>query len=112
MMEDTIMLDQLGTLPKFNCISLCENNRSDDDDDDDDDDDEEINDSPFTVINNSCDYYQSSDVKNMLIHDKNSLSLFCLNCHGLKADWESLCNLLGDMHGELYEQSFDIIGIT
>ena len=77
-MEDTIMLDQLGTLAKIILISLCEHNRNDDDDN------YEIDDSPFTVINNSCvDYYQSCDVKNMLIQDQNSLSLFCLNCHGL-----------------------------
>ena len=100
------MEDQLGTLPKFNLLSLCEKNRNDDDEND------EIDDSPFTVINNSCDYYQSSDAKNMLIQDRNALSLFCLNCQGMKAHWESFCNLLGDMHGELYENSFDIIGIT
>ncbi len=72
----------------------------------------EINDSPFTMISNTCDYYQPSDVKNMLTQDRNSLSLFCLNCQGLKAHWDSFCNLVSDMHGELYKNVFDLIGIT
>ena len=75
-MEDNILLDQLGTLPKCNLLSRCEKNRNDDDEND------EIDDSPFTVINNSCDYYQSSDLQNMLIQDWNALSLLCLNCQG------------------------------
>ena len=65
-------------LPQFDLISLIEQNR------------------PFTVINNSCDYYQSSDVKNMLIQDQNALSLLCMNCQGLKAHWESFGNLLSN----------------
>ena len=57
------------------------------------------------MIDNSCDYYQN-------IQDRNALSLFCLNCQGLKAHWESFCNLVSDIHGELYEHYFDIIGNT
>ncbi len=75
MMEDRITLDQISTQAIYNLSELYESESNEDD----------FGDSPYSSINNTCDYYESSDIKNILNTNKNSVSLFCINNQGLCA---------------------------
>ena len=61
-------------------------------------------------MHNICQYYQPADVASLLAKDSNSLSVFCLNCQGLKSHWDNFLYLLQEMSGG--SSSFDIIGVT
>ena len=61
-------------------------------------------------IDNNCDYYDPSGVKELLNQEQNNVSLFCLNCQGLRAHWDAFHNLVRETCGDGH--SFDIIGIT
>ena len=100
MMEDRITLDQISTQSIYDLSQLCENDPSE----------YEVNDSPYELINNRCKYYQPLEVKDLLEHEHNSMSVFCLNCQGLKAHWDAFQNLLHETSG--CSGSFDILGIT
>ncbi len=100
MMEDRILLDQICTQSKYDLKKLYENDPEDD----------EIDDSPYSVIDNSCSYYEPSDINKLLSEYRNSISIFCLNCQGLKAHWDQFTQLMHETNG--INGSFDIIGIT
>ena len=74
------------------------------------DDNATINGSPFDHGDNECKYYSPEKFAQTIHPTHNSLSLFCLNCRSISANWdcihELICNL--SSHGFL----FDIIGLT
>ena len=74
MTGDDVSLDQMSMQSSHDLIKLLNDDIADDD----------INDSPYSMVNNACDYYQPNEVRQLLDHEKNSLSIFCLNCQGLK----------------------------
>ena len=76
----------------------------------DNDPEDEINDSPYEPMNNTCQYYQPADVTNVLAKDSNSLSVFRLNCQGLKSHWDSFLYILQELSGG--SSSFYIIWVT
>ena len=71
---------------------------------------EEGDQSQFKLLDNSCSYYEPNEVTDILSDTNNDLSICCLNAQGLKAHWDSFCNLLNEMGTSSY--GFDIIGIT
>jgi hypothetical protein len=77
MMADRITLDQISLQSNYDLTKLHDNDPFDD----------EINDSPFDINYNTCDYYESTDVGSLLAQENNSISLFCLNSQGLRAHW-------------------------
>lgn len=105
-MADSISLDQLCTQATFDLVKLQEhidpNNLADGNN--------LVDDSPFTLMNNECTYYEPSEVKTLIPNDNKSLNLFCLNCQGLRSHWDLFCNLLVDTCGDKHH--FDVIGIT
>ena len=100
-MEDRISLDHISTQPQYNLVDICNT--------DIDEDDNTIEDSPFSMITNTCDYYEINDVNLLISQDKNALSMFSLNCQGLRSHWDAFCSL---MIGNRNSSLFDIIGIT
>ncbi len=68
--------------------------------------------SPYTTINNTCDYYEPKNVSDLLKLQNNSLSMFCLNTQGLRAHWDAFTDLIDKMNNNTSANSFDIIGIT
>ena len=102
MTGDDVSLDQMSMQSSHDLIKLLNDDIADDD----------INDSPYSMVNNACDYYQPNEVRQLLDHEKISLSIFCLNCQGLKAHWDAFCNLTDEMNNENCTGSFDVIGIT
>ena len=93
---DDIDLDHINADPEYNLQSLCENDNPDGDT------------SPYELSNTSCKYYEPCNVKSAL--SGNDLSMFGLNCQGLRAHWDSFYNLICDMSGNSHH--FDIIAIT
>ena len=73
-MEDELTLDRIDTQSEFNLVDICS-------------DDKENSDSPYTTISNSCNYYEPVEVQGLT--NSNSLSLFSLNCQGLKSGMNS-----------------------
>ncbi len=96
-MFDNINLDHISTNSEYNLQTLCETDLADD----------EVADSPYTMINNTCTYYDPTSVKDII---SDGLTLFCLNAQGLRAHWDSFSNLLYEMNDETHY--FDVIGIT
>ena len=101
-MEDRITLDQISTQAIYNLNELYNNEY----------DENDIIDSPYSTINNVCDYYEPHNVKNLLGEKNNSLSLFCLNSQGLRAHWDAFSGVIQSMNGNSGTGSFDIIGVT
>ena len=99
-MEGKITIDQIGTQSMYDLVKMCDNNDSD----------EDLSDSPFATLDNSCDYYDPSGVKDILTKEPNNISLFCLNCQGLRSHWDSFHNLIWKTCGD--SNAFDIIVIT
>ncbi len=96
-MFDNINLDHISTNSEYNLQTLCETDLADD----------EVADSPYTMINNTCTYYDPKSVKDII---SDGLTLLCLNAQGLRAHWDSFSNLLYEMNDETHY--FDVIGIT
>ena len=95
-MEDDINLEHITTQQIYDLQFLCNNNI------------DSFN-TPFEMCHNTCNYYEPKAVKNML-DGEISFSLFCLNCQGLQAHWDSFCNLIHDLcDGKC---TIDMIGIT
>jgi predicted nucleotidyltransferase len=99
-MEDSISLDHVSTHAEYDLKLLYENDLSDD----------EHFESPFDMTNNECLYYEAETVGNVLASSQGEFSLFCLNCQGLRAHWDSFCTLLYDMGSNI--GGFDVIGVT
>ncbi len=102
MMEDSITLDHINTQTNYDLSELYNNEFSNDD----------VIGSPYNIIDNTCEYYEPNNVKELLAHENNSLSMFCLNTQGLRAHWDSFTNLIDSMNSDTSTNSFDIIGIT
>jgi len=99
-MEDNLTLDHIDTQPKYNLHSLCH-----------DDEAFDVNiESPFDLSQNTCLYYEATDIPELFSTATNSFSMFCLNCQGLRAHWDPFYNLVQEMGRN--EFSFDVIGIT
>lgn len=96
MMEANITLDHIATHDDLDLQKLCRGNLVD-----------QWDDSPYSLVNNTCSYYEPTAVQNVL---STGLSMFCMNIQGLRAHWDAFQNLLFNLCGE--SQSFDIIGIT
>ena len=71
---------------------------------------EEASDSPFDSCNSTCLYYEPHAVNEAFSQTNDDFSVFCLNCQGLRAHWDSFYNLIQEMGGG--NQTFDIIGVT
>ena len=99
-MSDNITLDQIGTDNMYDLISLYERY----------DADLESIDSPFIYTQNNCDYYEADKPHTLSKILNDSLSYFHINCRGLSANWNSLRDLLCDLHNDTF--AFDIIGIS
>ncbi len=99
---DSVSLDQLNMHSNYDLTKLYNEDFEDD----------EINDSPYFMVNNECDYYQPDEVRSLLVQEQVSLSIISINCQGLKAHWNAFCNLTEEMNGENCTDSFDIIGIA
>ena len=100
MMEDEITLDHISTQSTYDLVKLFNDSELD----------EDFSESPMDIIDNTCNYYDPSGVKELLNQEKNYVSLFCLNCQGLRAHWDSFHNLVWETCGD--GNAFDIIGIT
>ena len=94
-MEDELTLDRIDTQSEFNLVDICN-------------DDKENSDSPCTTISNSCNYYEPVEVQGLT--NSNGLSLFSLNCQGLKSHWDEFRNLIENTSEG--DGLFDILGIT
>lgn len=101
-MDDRITLDRINTHSEFNLTELYKNDNNEDD----------IDDSPYSIIKNTCNYFEPTDLRNLLSEIDNSLSMFCLNCQGLRAHWDAFCDLINNMNGSNLSSSFDVIGVT
>jgi len=95
-MEDNLTLDHIATHDDFDLRQICRGDLTEDRDD-----------SPYTLVNNTCNYYDPPAVPKLLSTD---LSIFCINVQGLKAHWDAFQDLLYKSCGD--SKSFDIIGIT
>ncbi len=103
MMEDNAHLEHLGRDDNHDLRVLFENSNYDPIE-------EEQIESPFELCKNTCMYYDPTQVRKLLIDMSSNLSMFCLNCQGLKPHWDSFYNLLQEMGNETC--TFDVIGIT
>ncbi len=100
MMEGRISLDHINTQPQYNLVNLCTTET---------DDDTITETSPYDMITNTCEYYCIDDVRNKLMKDENSISIFSLNCQGLRSHWDEFSSLVSCNNSS---SLFDIIGIT
>ena len=99
-MEDNITLDHVSTLTEYDLEKICQSDQTLD----------EPADSPFELNNNTCMYYDSDAVGSTFSASHDDLGLFCLNCQGLRAHWDSFNNLLQEMGRDTH--CFDVIGVT
>ncbi len=100
-MVGRISLDHINTQPQYNLVDICNIETSEDD--------TIVEDSPYDMITNSCDFYEINNVKQLMSQDKNSLSMFSLNCQGLRSHWDAFSRLIVGNHNS---SLFDIIGVT
>ena len=100
-MAGDFSLDHVDNSPDFNLDTLFLG---------DSEHQEEGDQSQFKLIDTSCSYYEPNEVTDILSDTNNDLSIFYLNAQGLKAHWDSICNLLNEMGTSSY--AFDKIGIT
>ena len=100
MMEDDLTFEHIDTQQKYDLQQLFQNDpRSD-----------ELSDSPFELCNNTCLYYEPCGVNEAFSRPNDDLSIFCLNCQGIRAHWDSFYNLVQEMGKD--SRSFDVIGVT
>ena len=71
---------------------------------------DEPSDSPFDSCQNTCLYYEPAKVAELFADTFVDLSIFALNCQGLRSHWDSCYNLLQEIGNEMY--AFDVIGVT
>ena len=69
-----------------------------------------INGSPFDHGDNECKYYSPENVAQNIQPTNNSLSLFCLNCRSISANWDCIHELICKLSSRGF--LFDIIGLT
>ena len=69
-----------------------------------------INGSPFDHGDNECKYYSPENVAKNIHPTNNSLSLFCLNCRSISANWDCIHELICNLSSRGF--LFDIIGLT
>ena len=72
--------------------------------------DDIVNGSPFDHGDNECKYYSPEKIAQTIEPTNNSLSLFCLNCRSISANWDCFHELICDLSSRGF--SFDIIGLT
>ena len=101
-MGDRITLDQINTHADYDLCELYDNDNIED----------EITSSPFSINENTCNYFEPDKLNKLLLNGKNNLSMFCLNCQGLRAHWDGFSDLINKMNSDDNIGSFDIIGIT
>ena len=73
-------------------------------------DNETYNDSPFSLNTNDCKYFSSVEFFKTFKPGNISLSMFCINCRSLEANWDSFQELLFNMSSN--DLILDFIGIT
>ena len=69
-----------------------------------------INGSPFDHGDNECKYYSPEHFAQNIHPTNNSLSLFCLNCRSISANWDCIHELICNLSSRGF--LFDIIGLT
>ena len=69
-----------------------------------------INGSPFDHGDNECKYYSPENFAQNIHPTNNSLSLFCLNCRSISANWDCIHELICNLSSRGF--LFDIIGLT
>ena len=92
--------EHIGALSQYDLEQLYDLENSDD----------EPADSPFYNCANTCLYYEPDKISELLSETPSNFSIFCLNCQGLHAHWDSFYNLLREMTNDMY--NFDVIGVT
>ena len=70
-MDDTLLSDHVNDMESYDLETLFDNQYLPDGDC--------VNDSPYTLINNSCKFYDPICMQD-LSHATTDLSVFCLNC--------------------------------
>ena len=85
-MAGSVTMDQINMQDEFNLKNLYEGET----------DDDEL-DSPYALVENVCNYHEPTEIGQMLSDNHDALSIFCLNSQGLRAHWDTFCNLLHDM---------------
>ena len=68
------------------------------------------NGSPFDHGDNECKYYSPEHFSQTIHPTNNSLSLFCLNCRSISANWDCIHELICNLSSRGF--LFDIIGLT
>ena len=74
MTGDYVSLDQMSMQSNHDLIKLLNDDIADDD----------INDSPYSMVNNACDYYQPNEVRQLLKHEKTLIN-FLSELSGLES---------------------------
>ena len=57
-----------------------------------------------------CEYYEPAEIRTLCPADRSFTSYFHINCRSLSADWQTLTDLLSEMHTDNF--SFDFIGLS
>ncbi len=73
-------------------------------------DPDDIYDSPYDQIDHTCLYYEPKNVSQLFDNARHELTMFCLNCQGLRSKWDPFYNLLQQMGND--NHMFDVIGVT
>ena len=104
-MYPIVTLDRVETSEEFDLINIY--NATQDPDVDTIEDD-----SPFDLLNKSCNYYSSSQFVDKIASERESqkLSAFSLNCRGLNAHFDDLKLLVASTSSDKF--SFDVIGFN
>jgi hypothetical protein len=100
MMADDVTFEHINTQNRYDLQQLFQNDPLS----------ENVSDSPFDLCNSTCLYYEPHAVNKVFSETNEEFSIFCLNCRGLRAHWDSFYNLVHEMGGDRH--SFDIIGVT
>ena len=69
-----------------------------------------LNESIFPNNDNFCKYYTPDELIKTIGLENKQLSMFCINCRSINANWEALNELIYNMSNERFH--FDIIGLT
>ena len=95
-------LNTIRTESEFNLVKLFNEALAENDD--------IVNGSPFDHGDNECKYYSPEKFAQTIQPTNYSLSLFCLNCRSISANWDCSHELICDLSSRGF--SFDIIGLT
>ena len=69
-----------------------------------------LNESIYPNNDNFCKYYTPDELIKTIGLENKQLSMFCINCRSINANWEALNELIYNMSNERFH--FDIIGLT